>query len=303
MTTPLEGVHVALVTPFDGAGEVDSDVLQAHVDDLIQRGVHGLVANGTTGEFASLTVSERQRTAELVIDAADGRVPVTVQVGALTPQEAVAHTEHARDHGADQVMLVAPFYEHLCEAEIEDYVRRVAAVEVPIMLYNNPGATGWSMAPELIARLAEIPAVAYIKDSTDDPRRMFRIKELCGDSIQVLQGTDTLALLGFLGGGRAMVWGAANALPEECVALWRLAVAQQDLVGARDAWALLYPINRFLEEAGYVAAVKAATSLRGIEVGDPRPPLRPLTESDLETLRGLVAQLADKKVVNSGASN
>ncbi len=303
MATPLQGIHVALVTPFDDDGKVNEGVLEQLVDDLIQRGVHGVVVNGTTGEFTSLTTAERQRNVEVAIDAADGRVPVTVQAGGLTTQEAIAHARHARERGADQVMLVAPYYEHLSEPEIEDYVRRVAGVGIPIMLYNNPGATGWSMTPELIARLAEIAGVEYLKDSTDDPRRLFRIVELCGDSIQVLQGTDTLALLGFLAGGTAMVWGAANALPEECVALWQLAVEQQDLAAAREAWEFLYPVNRYLEEVGYVAAVKAATCLRGIQVGVPRSPLLPLSGDHVQTLRDLVAQRAERGAVRAGAGD
>ena len=288
MATPLRGIHVALVTPFDDDRNVNNAVLEQLVDDLIQRGVHGMVVNGTTGEFTSLTAAERQRNVEVAIDAADGRVPVTVQVGALTTDEAVAHAVHARRRGANQVMLVAPYYEHLSEAEIQEYVRHVAEVEIPIMLYNNPGATGWSMTPELIARLAQVPGVEYLKDSTDDPRRLFRIVELCGDAIQVLQGTDTLALLGFLAGGTAMVWGAANAVPEQCVALWQLTVEEPDLVAARAAWGCLYPLNRYLEEVGYVAAVKAATRLRGIGVGAPRPPLLPLSDDHVDTLRGPV---------------
>jgi 4-hydroxy-tetrahydrodipicolinate synthase len=294
MATALQGVHVALVTPFDDEGNVDSDVLEQLVDDLVQRGVHGVVVNGTTGEFASLTAAERRRNVEVAIDVADGRVPVTAQVGALTAEEAVDHATHARQRGADQVMLVAPYYEHLSEREVEAYVGSVAAVEIPIMLYNNPGATGWSMTPELIARLATIDGVEYLKDSTDDPRRVFRIKELCGDAIQVLQGTDTLALIGFLAGGSAMVWGAANALPDQCVALWQLAVDQQDLAAARAAWEFLYPVNRYLEEAGYVAAVKAATCLRGIDVGAPRLPLLPLPDDGVQALRGLLAQGAEQ---------
>jgi 4-hydroxy-tetrahydrodipicolinate synthase len=290
------------VTPFDDERNIDDSVLEQLVVDLIQRGVHGVVVNGTTGEFASLTAAERRRNVEVAIDAADGRVPVTVQVGALTTEEAVAHAAHARQRGADQVMLVAPYYEHLTDPEIEEYVRRVVAVEIPIMLYNNPGATGWSMTPELIASLAQIDGVEYVKDSTDDPRRLFRIAELCGDAIQVLQGTDTLALLGFLAGGTAMVWGAANALPEHCVALWQLAVEQQDLAAAREAWEFLYPVNRYLEEVGYVAAVKAATSLRGIHVGAPRPPLLPLSDKHVEALRGLLAPAAEGGAVRAGAS-
>lgn len=98
--TELSGVHVALATAFDDHGSLDLAGCAALADDLIGRGVHGLVVNGSTGEFASLTVDERRAAVEAVTEVTDQRVPVTVQVGAISTREAVAHAEHARATGA-----------------------------------------------------------------------------------------------------------------------------------------------------------------------------------------------------------
>ncbi|MDQ6815864.1 MAG: dihydrodipicolinate synthase family protein [Actinomycetota bacterium] len=294
--TALSGVHVALATAFDTDYSLNSDATAALADDLIERGIHGIVVNGSTGEFAALTVSERRQVVDAVLEATDGRVPVTVQVGAMTTQEAVAHAQHAAAAGASAAMLVCPYYEPIDDREVEAYFRDVAAVGLPLMIYNNPAATGWSMDPSLIARLSEIDEVCYIKDTTTDLSRMFRIRQLCGDRLQILSGQDSLALVGFLAGAQATVWGAPNATPEACVRLWELTVRDPDLEAARALWDALYPVMRFFEESGYVQAVKAGTNLR-IDIGPPRHPALPLDDDRVGELKVLMERLASAVAV------
>jgi 4-hydroxy-tetrahydrodipicolinate synthase len=238
---------------------------------------------------------------EAVVAVVDGRVPVTVQVGAMTTGEAIGHAEHASAHGATAALVVSPYYESLDEREIEAYFRRVGEVGLPLMIYNNPAATGWSMTPELIARLSEIDAVCALKDTTHEPSRIFRIAELCGDRLQILSGQDSLALLGFLAGAKATVWGAPNATPEACVRLYQLAVGDPDLSAARALWSALFPVMRFFEHSGYVQAVKTATNLRGIDVGPPRHPALPLDPARTEELRALLNRVEAALEVGTAA--
>lgn len=287
----FRGVHSALVTPFDGDDRVDDAALAALVDDQIGAGLHGVVVNGSTGEFASLSRDERRRTVEVVADASAGRVPVTVQVGAMTTRESVGLAEHAASSGAACLLVVSPYYEPLAEDEIANHFTAVAEVGPPVMIYNNPAGTGWTMTPELIARLAEHDNIRFLKDTTGDARRLFRIRELCGDGLQLLNGQDTLALLGFLAGAKATVWGAPNGVPEACLRLWQLTVDVPDLDAARALWECFYPVNRFFEENNYVAAVKAATKLRGVEVGQPRRPIAPVGTEQVKELEGVLARL------------
>jgi 4-hydroxy-tetrahydrodipicolinate synthase len=288
---PFEGIHTALVTPFDPRERLDEDMVAALVEDLLGNGIRGVVVNGSTGEFPALTVDERKRCVEVASAAAAGRVPVTVQVGAMRTTEAVEHAHHAAEQGAACLLVVSPYYEPLGEAEVVDYFRAIADVGLPVMIYNNPAATGWSMTPELISRLADLEQVRYLKDTTGDARRLFRLQQLCGDRLELLNGQDTLALLGFLAGARGTVWGAPNATPVQCVKLWELTVAAPDLERARRLWDAFYPVNHFFEEEGYVAAVKCATVLRGLDVGAPRRPILPLAPERVEELRRLVAHL------------
>jgi 4-hydroxy-tetrahydrodipicolinate synthase len=281
----FEGIHAALVTPFDARERVDEAALAGLVTDLLDRGVAGVAVNGSTGEFPALSPQERRRSVEVVRAAAEGRGVVTVGVGAMRTSEAVEHAEHAAATGADCLLVVSPYYEPVSDAEVIAYMTAIADVGLPVMVYNNPAATGWSMAPELLARLSEHENVRYLKDTTGDARRLFRVKQLCGDRLELLNGQDTLALLGFLAGARATVWGAPNATPEACVRLWELTVAEPDLPRARRLWDAFYPVNQFFEDFGYVAAVKAGTALRGIDVGDPRLPILPLSPDARSELR------------------
>jgi 4-hydroxy-tetrahydrodipicolinate synthase len=259
---------------------------------VIDRGVHGIVVNGSTGEFASMSDGEKRRNLEAVLEVAGGRVPVTAQVGGMTTAESVASAGHAKAAGADAALLVSPYYEPLDEEEIEYHFRAVADVGLPIMIYNNPAATGWSMSPELVERLAGIDEVRFIKDTTPDAGRVFRIRQLVGDRIQVLSGQDSLAIVGFLAGGAtATVWGAANAIPEGCVRLWELTVARPQPEAARRLWSAIYPLARFFETNGYVQSVKTATRLRGMPVGPCRKPALPLGQAREQELTELLANV------------
>lgn len=294
------GVHVALLSAFIDNGELDLPTTKQLVNDLIERGVHGCVANGSSGQFATLTLDERKATLAAVVEAAAGRVPVTAHVGAMTTAEAVAGAAHAREVGAAAVMAIPPYYDQLDGREVEGYYRAVAEVGLPVMLYNNPSVTGWSMEPELIARLAGIDGVRSIKDSSAEADRVFRIWQLCGDELQVIAGWDTLALPALLSGVDCLILGSANAVPEACVSLWRLAVADRDIEAARSLWAALYPVCRFFEANGFAETVRAATGLRGVDVGPARSPVLPLQEGLAAELAGLLERLDE--VTNATAA-
>ena len=285
------GIHVALVSAFGPGGELDLPTTKRLVDGLLERGVHGFVANASTGQFATLSPDERKAFLAAVMEAAAGRVPVTAQVGAMTTAEAVDGAAWAKELGAAAVMAVLPYYDVLDEREVEGYYRAVAEVGLPVMLYNNPWATGWSMSPELVARLARIDGVRYLKDSAAELDRVFRIRQLCGDGLQVISGWDTLVLPALLSGVRCLVLGSANAIPEALVALWRLAWVDEDLQAARALWAAAYPVCDFFMTAGFAATVRAATSLRVVDVGAARPPVLPLRKELAGEMAGLLAGL------------
>ncbi len=287
------GIHTALCTPFKGKNAaVDHPRLKALVNDQIRNGIHGLVVCGSTGEFPALTNEERRAVGKTICQAARGRVPVTVGVGAMSTAEAVGLARHARKIGADAVMLVGPYYEEPSEGELKDYVEAVAGDGgLPVLLYNNPAGTGYSLSTAFIAKLARIPGIVAIKDTTHQAARIEELRHLCGNRIQLLSGQDTLQFIGLVAGARSAIWGAPNAVPRPCAELFERIAVRGDVEGGRALWDKLYPVNRFLEEEGYVAAVKAGANIRGLKLGDPRLPIKPLAASARARLAKLMARL------------
>src|SRR5689334_1766202 len=170
MSQQLSGVLTALATPFTADDQIDEALLRRLVDRSIDGGVAGVVACGSTGEFAAMTGAERRLLVETVVEQAAGRVPVVAQTGAVSTREAVALSRHAESAGASVLMVVAPYYEPLTLDETLTYLRTVAdAVSIPIMLYNLPVATGVNLSAEVVGALAaEVDNIRYIKDTSAD---------------------------------------------------------------------------------------------------------------------------------------
>jgi len=292
MTSKLElrGILPAMITPFtaDGAS-VNTEALADHTRNLIDAGVGGLIPGGSTGEFASLSKAERQQVHTTVIAAAEGRVPVVPQTGALTVQDAIELSVHAEKAGAAGVMVAPPFYDPLSFAELHAYFAEVAgAISIPVMLYHIPSVTGQELTPAQIGELADIPGVASIKDSSGDASALTELLQVYGDRLQVCNGWDTLTFFGLASGAKASVWGAANIFPELAVELFDAVAGKGDLKAGRAVWSRIYPVIKFLEAESYTARVKAGSQLVGVQAGPPRSPYLPLTPDAVATLADLL---------------
>ena len=291
MTGPLRGVLTALATPFDAAGEIEPTVLRTLVDRSVDGGVHGVVACGSTGEFAAMTGAERRFLVETVVEAAAGRVPVVAQTGAVSTAEAIALSRHAEAAGASVLMLVTPYYEALSLEETFRYLGRVAeSVEIPIMLYNLPGATGVNLSPEFVGRLLdEVGNIHYIKDTSADMAQAGRFAHNLGDRIGTFVGWDSLTLASLVEGVSGVMAGTANVFPSELVRVYD-AVHAGDLATARSTWSEIYPLMDVIMSAPFIQAVKASLNLLGLEVGPPREPLLPLDAVTAESLATAMAR-------------
>jgi dihydrodipicolinate synthase/N-acetylneuraminate lyase len=286
----LEGILPAMVTPMATSGELDEQALARLTDRLIQAGSGGLIPCGSTGEFTTLSVAERKRVTEVVVETAAGRVPVAPHTGALTAREAVDLSKHAQDVGAAAVMVIMPFYEPLPWPDIKQYYQTITtSIEIPVIVYNLPGATGVKLSGEQLVELAAMGGVEYVKDSSADGVALTELIQRYGDRINVMNGWDSLTFYGLAAGTRASVWGASNFIPELSVELFDAVARRGDLVAGREVWSRIWPICNFLEHAGsYVAAVKAGCELVGQPVGDPRPPILALGEEKRAELAGLL---------------
>ena len=272
----FHGVLPALITPFTADGEeIDTRSLSAIVERLIGAGVGGLVPGGSTGEFTALSHAERRELVEVTCEAAAGRVPVIAGTGALTTRETVELSVHAEQAGAAAVMIVPPFYDALSWRELQAHYTAVAdAIGIPIMYYNLPSASGVTLTAE---QLRALP-IACLKDTGGDAVAATELIQTGGPTL--LNGWDTLTFAALAAGVRAVVWGVASILPEPCVELHRLLIDDIDLPAARELWARLWPLCRFLESQSYPAAVKAACALVGDVTGPVRAPLLALEDTN-----------------------
>ncbi|GAA3357584.1 4-hydroxy-tetrahydrodipicolinate synthase [Saccharopolyspora gregorii] len=290
MSPHLSGILTALPTPFASDGSIDVAALGRVVDRSIDGGVDGLVACGSTGEFAALDEDERRLVVETVVERAAGRVPVVAQTGAVSTDQAIRLSQHAQRCGASVVMLVTPYYEPLNEEETEQYLRTVAAsVDIPVMLYNLPAITGVDLSPEVVGRLArEVGNIRYIKDTNADMSRLRQFVHHHGDVITTFGGWDTLILAALTEGAAGVVAGSANLVPAELVSMHR-ALRAGELDRARAEWSRLHPLMDTLMTVPFIPAVKAVLNAAGLRVGSPRSPLLDLSP---DAARRITAQAA-----------
>lgn len=284
MPDTFHGVLPALITPFtDDGSAIDTGALTALVDRVINAGVGGLVPGGSTGEFTTLTNGERRLLVEVTVEAAAGRVAVVAGTGALSTRETVELSVHAEQAGAAAVMVVPPFYDALSWRELVAHYTAVAdAIDVPIMYYNLPSATGVKLTA---AQLSELP-ISSLKDTGGDFAAATELIQTDGPTL--LNGWDTLTFAALAAGVSAVVWGTASIIPEQCVELHRLLIDDLDLSAARELWSRLWPLCQFLEAQSYPAAVKAGCRLMGDTTGPVRAPLLALEDSATNELAALL---------------
>jgi 4-hydroxy-tetrahydrodipicolinate synthase len=288
MSEPFHGVLPALITPFSEDGcAIDTEALAAIVDRLIDAGVAGLVPGGSTGEFTTLDHAERRRLVEATVEAAAGRVPVVAGTGALSTSETVELSVHAERAGAAAVMIVPPFYDALSWRELLAHYTAVAdAIDIPIMYYNLPSASGVKLTAAQLRELGGRTGVTCLKDTGGDAVAATELIQTDGPTL--LNGWDTLTFAALAAGVRAVVWGTASIVPKQCVELHRLLIDDIDLPAARDLWARLWPLCQFLEGQSYPAAVKTACGLVGDVTGPVRAPLLPLDDAASGELAALL---------------
>jgi 4-hydroxy-tetrahydrodipicolinate synthase len=294
MTVQLRGVLTALATPFAADGSVDEALLRALVDRSIEGGVHGVVACGSTGEFSTLSGDERRLVVETVVDQTAHRVPVIAQTGATSTAEAIRLSRHAQSAGADVIMPVAPYYEPLSVEETLTYLRTVAgSVDIPVMVYNLPVATGVDLDPDTVGALArEVENIRYIKNTTVDMAQSAELIHNHGDVISTFVGWDSLLLSALAEGAAGVMAGTANVVPSQLVAVYD-AVSGGDLEGARRAWAEIYPLIAAIMNEPFIPAVKAGLAAVGFPVGVPRAPVADLDPEASARIAKLAAAVGE----------
>src|SRR5215212_8036042 len=196
------GLSVALTTPFRD-GRVDYDLLRAQVDFQVQAGTTCLCPVGTTGESPTLTHDEHERVIASVVEFSAGRIKIMAGTGSNSTAEALRLTKSAEKSGADAALVVAPYYNKPTQEGFYQHFKALAeAVDIPICVYNIPGRTGKNVEPETIARLAELPSIAMVKEATGSMDQASQILALT--KLTLLSGDDSLTLPLLSIGGRGV---------------------------------------------------------------------------------------------------
>jgi 4-hydroxy-tetrahydrodipicolinate synthase len=259
------------------------------IDYLVEKGVHGLISGGSTGENYAQSVAERLEVAKFTKEAIAGRLPLIVGTGAMMTPDSIALATGAREIGADAILLATPPYS--VPTERENALNALAidkAADLPVMLYNYPGRMGVHMGEEFLDRVGRSRNICAIKESSGD---INRVHLLARDypHIQMSCGMDDQALEFFAWGARSWVCGGSNFLPEEHIALYQACAVENNFAKGRRIMSALLPLMAILEQGGkFIQCIKHGVALNGIDTGAMRPPLKGLNKDDKRALEQVI---------------
>jgi len=284
-----DGILAVLVTPMTEAGDVDCEGLKTNARWLVEKGVHGLIPLGSTGEFASLTDVQARTVLDTVVEAVDDAVPVIAGASAETTERAIEKVVQAKRAGAAGALVLPPWYYTPDPAELLYHYTRISEdAGLPIMIYNNPFTSKVDIPPDVIARLAELENIVGVKESSGNIRRIAEIRLLAEDRIRIFCGWEDMAYESFVMGARGWVCVAGNVVPSECRRLYSLIVEDDDRETAWEVYREILPLLRYLEYEGKTQkALKYMLDKMGLCGGfssSPKLPLAPEDEAKLDHL-------------------
>jgi 4-hydroxy-tetrahydrodipicolinate synthase len=285
----IEGIITALITPFDDRGEVDEGALKKLIDFQIKGGVNGLFLCGTAGLGAIMRQDQRIQTFRVAAKHSRGRIPLVAQVGAPSTEETVNLAKEAETAGVDALGCVTPYYiTPDDESMLTHYKAILASVKLPIYVYNIPRNAINNVSPELMRRLVEA-GIAGVKDSSRDFVQVMEYLHALPTTSTVICGTDSYILPALLMGAKGAITGYANAFPEVYAQLWK-AYKEGKSEEARQLQFRINSLRKLLQKPA-ISPHYEALRMRGINCGNPRAPLRAMTEKEAQSLKEQLTRL------------
>jgi 4-hydroxy-tetrahydrodipicolinate synthase len=281
----LTGVMPALVTPFDKNNKIDFKAFEGLLTHFREAGVTGWVPNGSTGEYFSQSTQERRAVLEFVKDFANDDEILIAGTNAPATREVIEQTQIAKDVGYDNVLLAPPFYTRPTQEElIKHYETVLDTVDVNLVLYSYPAKDGSDISFELMDHFADNPRVIGIKESSGVMQRAIDISSRYEGKIQLVSGSDDIALDFMFWGAESWICGPSNCMAKACCDLDRTFKAG-DLAKAKEMMKMLYRAMNILESGKFVQKIKYGCELQGLPVGECRAPLGPLTDAEKAEFR------------------
>ncbi|WP_367111786.1 4-hydroxy-tetrahydrodipicolinate synthase [uncultured Psychrobacter sp.] len=274
----INGILVPIVTPFDDNDNVDTDKLTTLVEAFIDKGVSGIVACGTTGEYYTFSAEERELVLTTIAKAAKGKdtakkITLIAGINSLSTDHSIELAKQAKDLGYDGLMLSATPYSLPEQDGIIAHFEKVADVsELPIIMYNFPARVGVAIEFDTVAHLAKHPNIVGVKESSGDFSHALRMLQANFDNFEVVCGCDDQPVDFFFWGAKSWIAGAANVFPEEQVALFD-ATQQGDWDKAKQIMSKIYPAIHSMESGNYNQKAKAGCLKGTMDVGSVRVPL------------------------------
>ena len=284
----LQGIFTPNMVPLDQRGNINEEELRKYTDWLIERGVHGLYPNGSTGEFLRFTPEERRRIIEIMVDQTRGRVPVLAGAAEANTRETIKACEYYHDLGARAVAIVSPFYYKLSPASVYAYFKEIGDnTPIDVTLYNIPMFASPIDVPTVQRLADECPKVVAIKDSSGDIPHMIRMIKAVRPNrpdFSFLTGWDAalmpLILIGCDGGTNA----TSGVVPEVTRKLYDLTVAGKLDEALKVQYDLVTLFDTMIYSAEFPEGFRAAVELRGFKMGHGRQPLSDKQQTDIGSL-------------------
>jgi len=286
----LHGILVPIVTPFDQHGKVDSQKLTTLVNEFIDKGVSGIVACGTTGEYYTFSPAERELVLTTIAQAAKGKITLIAGINSLSTDHSIELANQAYELGYEGLMLSAPPYSLPEQDGVIAHFEKVAdASKLPIIMYNFPNRVGVSIEFDTVAHLSAHPNIIGVKESSGDFSHALRLLQANFDNFEVVCGCDDQPVDFFFWGAKSWIAGAANVFPEEQVALFN-ATQQGDWDKAKQIMSDIYPAIHSMELGNYNQKAKAGCLKASIEVGSVRVPLTDMPADEKAEFLALLSQ-------------
>lgn len=276
----LSGVMPALITPFDANGKVDFNAFEKHLTALRAAGVTGWVPMGSTGEYSALSNAERDAVLTFVKDFAEEGEALIAGTNAPATREVIENTLRAKEIGYDTVLLATPFYTRPTQEELLAHFQTVLEeTDINLVLYSYPYKDGVEIGFDILDALADDPRVLGIKESSGSLQRAIDIHARYNGRLDLISGSDDIALDFMFWGADAWICGPANCMAKACVDLDRT-FRSGDLAKAREKMVVLYRAMNILESGKFVQKVKYGCELQGLPVGTCRAPLGELSAAE-----------------------
>lgn len=278
----LKGIFAVVTTPFKENGEFNYEGAKKNIDWLIEKGVHGLCILGATGEYQSITTDEHKEYVEEMMKHINKRVPVIVGASRERTDDVIELAKHAKTNGVSAIMVLPPFYCNPLQEEIYMHYKNINdAVDLPVLVYNNPFSAGVDIEFDTVAKLAELPNMQYIKETTGDIKRLTAIAMNLSDKIVPFCGWENMSYESFVMGAQGWICVLSNIAPGMCIDLYNAVVEEKDYAKGYEIYKKALPVLNFLEGfPKYVQLVKYIIKKQGRAGGYMRRPKLELTAEE-----------------------